>query len=150
MADQTKTTRLTEDEHRLRHLALHRALDELLADWLSNTESLPSVASVSDLMDWSHGQRIEPTGTSTGNFPIVRIKFPEQEERLYIGLRIANAPKPKEPEPPEYIHGLDLPPLTTTWAGTTRQMLTCGSVEKAEAILHRFCSARFGRQPPPA
>ena len=54
---------MTEAEHRARHEALHKALDELAADfiaqapagvWMSNT-------TIMKLMEWSHMQTIKPT-----------------------------------------------------------------------------------------
>lgn len=50
----------TPEQHRQRHVALHRALDELVADWITQTGNLPSETSVYDLMQWSHRQTINP------------------------------------------------------------------------------------------
>lgn len=47
-------------EHAARHLELHRCLDELVADWLTHTERLPSQATVMDLIRWSHKQCTHP------------------------------------------------------------------------------------------
>lgn len=47
--------------HRERHEVLHRALDELVADWVTHTEGLPSQNSVMELMSWSHQQTLNPT-----------------------------------------------------------------------------------------
>ena len=54
---------LTVEEYRLRHVALHKAFDELLADWIAH---LPLGAGVLDrsileLVTWSHEQTIAPT-----------------------------------------------------------------------------------------
>lgn len=46
--------------HKLRHIMLHRYLDELVADMIQNTENLPSQTSILDLMEWSHKQTIKP------------------------------------------------------------------------------------------
>ena len=51
---------MTEREHRKRHGELHRALDELVADWITNTKSLPSESAVMDLMSWSKRQSDKP------------------------------------------------------------------------------------------
>jgi hypothetical protein len=51
---------MTEDEHRERHKLLHRMLDELLADFLGQTDRLLSNTSLQELMVWSHQQTIEP------------------------------------------------------------------------------------------
>ena len=61
---------MTADEHRARHVALHQALDELLADWLEQT--LPRYGEglvrpfgtdrpIADLIAWSHAQTQHPT-----------------------------------------------------------------------------------------
>jgi hypothetical protein len=52
---------LSRDEHRLRHVELHKALDELLADWLFHVATArPSTSTVMELMQWSHKQTIDP------------------------------------------------------------------------------------------
>lgn len=50
------------ESHADRHKKLHRALDELAADMIEQTGSLPSRTSVLDLMKWSHQQTVLPTG----------------------------------------------------------------------------------------
>lgn len=52
-------------EHKARHKELHQALDELAADFITHNkgeEYLPSKVSVMRLMEWSHGQILNPTG----------------------------------------------------------------------------------------
>lgn len=51
----------TYEQHRYRHVELHRAFDELLADWICETESLPSKSTVMDLFNWSHEQTEHPS-----------------------------------------------------------------------------------------
>jgi len=51
---------MTPEEHRTRHAELHRALDELTADWIGSTGSLPSKSTVLDLIQWSHAQTLQP------------------------------------------------------------------------------------------
>lgn len=52
----------TQDKHRARHVVLHNALDELLADYLLHHRgSLPSKITLMQLLKWSHEQMIEPT-----------------------------------------------------------------------------------------
>ena len=51
------------EEHRIRHIKLHEALNELVADWIGHTTSMPSTGTVMDLMKWSHEQTINPTPT---------------------------------------------------------------------------------------
>jgi len=46
--------------HRKRHLELHRALDELLADFIGHTGQTPSGTTVMTFTRWSHLQTIEP------------------------------------------------------------------------------------------
>lgn len=45
--------------HRQRHIKLHSALDELVADWILQTNSFPSKNTVLDLIRWSHKQTEE-------------------------------------------------------------------------------------------
>ena len=47
---------MTAQEHREKHKELHKALDELAADYMSETEKLPSETTVMELMQWSHEQ----------------------------------------------------------------------------------------------
>lgn len=49
------------EEHRKRHVLLHRMLDELAADWIWEAEGMPSRATVAELMLWSHEQTINPS-----------------------------------------------------------------------------------------
>jgi hypothetical protein len=55
---------MTEDEHRAHHVRLHRALDELFADYVAHQ---PLSASqflgrpILALIEWSHQQTIQPT-----------------------------------------------------------------------------------------
>jgi len=49
------------EEHRKRHIELHKALDELVADWMRHTGFLPSKRQVTELMRWSYEQTINPT-----------------------------------------------------------------------------------------
>jgi hypothetical protein len=56
------TKQMTKEEHRQRHIELHRYLDELLADYLMhNSGSLPSTTTIMDLMRWSYLQTQDPT-----------------------------------------------------------------------------------------
>ena len=49
------------EEHWQRHKELHRALDELVADWIAHTNGLPSKASLLEFMMWSAEQMRCPT-----------------------------------------------------------------------------------------
>ena len=50
----------TYEQHRERHVQLHRELDELVADWIGETDSFPSGCTVMELMMWSHEQTVMP------------------------------------------------------------------------------------------
>ncbi len=54
------------EEHKARHQLLHRELDELLADFISHTKALPSKTTIMELVEWSHGQTINPTEDNGG------------------------------------------------------------------------------------
>jgi hypothetical protein len=47
---------LTEKEHQERHKFLHKCLDELVADYISNTLNSLTQSSIMDLMEWSARQ----------------------------------------------------------------------------------------------
>jgi len=47
---------MTTEEHKDRHILLHQHLDELVADWITETQGLPSKCSVLELMQWSRKQ----------------------------------------------------------------------------------------------
>lgn len=47
--------------HKSRHVELHAALDELVADFIRHTDRLPSKTPVIDLMVWAAEQAKEPT-----------------------------------------------------------------------------------------
>lgn len=48
------------EEHKERHRMLHGYLDELVADWIRHTNSLPSKNTVFELMEWSNTQIASP------------------------------------------------------------------------------------------
>jgi hypothetical protein len=52
---------LTPEQHKQRHIELHKALDELLADFIQITGKMPSQLSLKELMEWSHEQTLNPT-----------------------------------------------------------------------------------------
>lgn len=51
--------------HEERHKMLHRHLDELVADWITNTGALPSKCTVLDLMRWASSQADSPDHPDT-------------------------------------------------------------------------------------
>src|SRR5260221_9081641 len=46
---------LPEGDHQRRHVELHQAFDELLADWIAHSDGIPS-RTVFELMEWSYQQ----------------------------------------------------------------------------------------------
>ena len=48
-------------EHKKRHEKLHKALDELVADFICNVGKLPDKTFIIELMDWSFEQTQNPT-----------------------------------------------------------------------------------------
>lgn len=55
---------MTPDEHRFRHVELHAALDELVADFITHRNRMPSKSTILELMEWSHQQTRTPTEES--------------------------------------------------------------------------------------
>jgi hypothetical protein len=51
---------MTPEEHRQRHIELHRMFDELLADWLT-LERGSIYQPIVDVMQWSYQQTLRPT-----------------------------------------------------------------------------------------
>lgn len=49
---------MDEKEHKEKHKLLHKYLDELVADFVQNTNKIPSETSVMELMEWSHKQTL--------------------------------------------------------------------------------------------
>ena len=45
--------------HKQRHIELHKAVDELLADFITNANGRPSME-IFALLEWSHKQTQEP------------------------------------------------------------------------------------------
>ena len=46
--------------HIARHQELHRAFDELLADFITHTGKLPSNTTLMEFLTWSYQQTIDP------------------------------------------------------------------------------------------
>jgi hypothetical protein len=57
----------TTNEHKARHVELHKSLDELLADFIGHTGGLPSQTTVMELIEWSYQQTQNPTETENGS-----------------------------------------------------------------------------------
>jgi len=51
---------MTDREHHERHVQLHRALEELVTDYLLCTGGLPGETAVHDLLEWSRAQANGP------------------------------------------------------------------------------------------
>lgn len=69
---------MTPTEHKKRHQELHRALDELVADWILHTGRRPSACTVMDLMQWAFQQAEAPTEDP----PLVIPPWREKEAHL--------------------------------------------------------------------
>lgn len=52
---------MNKEEHKARHVELHKSFDELLADFIDHTGGLPSKTTLMEFMNWSHEQTLEPT-----------------------------------------------------------------------------------------
>ena len=53
--------KMTKEEHKQRHIELHRKLDELLADFLSHNKGKHlSNTNLMEFMEWSYKQTIDP------------------------------------------------------------------------------------------
>lgn len=52
---------MNKEEHKQRHKELHKYLDELIADFIGHTERLPSKIKLTELMEWSYKETINPT-----------------------------------------------------------------------------------------
>ena len=51
---------ISKEKHIEQHKELHRSFDELLADFITNTEKRPSNTTVLEFLQWSHSQTISP------------------------------------------------------------------------------------------
>ncbi len=54
-------TALSREEHIVRHVTLHRHLDELVADFIRHTNRRPSATTLMEFMEWSYQQTRDPT-----------------------------------------------------------------------------------------
>ena len=52
---------MTTNEHIKKHKELHRALDELIADYILTTKKGLQNTNLLQLIEWSHEQTIKPT-----------------------------------------------------------------------------------------
>ncbi len=48
--------------HQEIHVALHKSLDELAADFISHTKKLPRKTTMMEFMNWAYQQTLEPSG----------------------------------------------------------------------------------------
>jgi hypothetical protein len=53
--------KMDKEKHRKRHCELHESLDELLADFITHTNGLPSRTPIMNLLIWSKEQTEGPT-----------------------------------------------------------------------------------------
>ena len=57
-----KALTMTPDtEHQKKHKRLYVAVDELLTDFVSHTETLPSKTTLIEFIEWSYKQTLDPT-----------------------------------------------------------------------------------------
>ena len=52
---------MTKKEHIKKHKELHKALDELMADFITHTDGMPSSCSIMELAQWAYQQTEDPT-----------------------------------------------------------------------------------------
>jgi len=52
---------MEKQEHIEHHKRLHKCLDELIGDFITQTGKTPSESSITELMTWSSGQIDNPT-----------------------------------------------------------------------------------------
>ena len=71
---------MTPEKHKERHAELHKALDELVADFIGHTGRLPSKTTVMEFMEWAYQQSVSPT----------EVGHPEKVARPAEVARIAN------------------------------------------------------------
>lgn len=84
-------TKLTAKEHRDRHIELHKALDELITDFIMHTGNLPSKTGLMLLMEWSAEQAQEPTESDEGHEPEEKeakavMKFEMERKPVWVYL----------------------------------------------------------------
>jgi hypothetical protein len=61
MSQDREALRVITEKHRRRHVELHRALDELVADWvLHQPRGKLCNSTIMELIEWSHRQTIKP------------------------------------------------------------------------------------------
>lgn len=53
--------RMENEEHKNRHILLHKMFDELAADFIVQTGKRLSNSTCMELLEWSHAQTIKPT-----------------------------------------------------------------------------------------
>jgi hypothetical protein len=61
MEDAMKNPKVAEENHKERHVFLHKNLDELVADFFYHTQTLPTKATIMELIEWSHKQTTNPS-----------------------------------------------------------------------------------------
>src|SRR5882672_4329922 len=65
---------MTPEEHKIAHVALHKALDLLVADCISNVDGFrPSSSTVLELMRWSYSQTRKPSTPGDPPTPLAKI-----------------------------------------------------------------------------
>jgi hypothetical protein len=135
---------MTTDEHRARHACLHRALDELLADWLDQTlprygeprvQPFGTERPIADLMAWSYAQTQHPTlprgemheETAEGDAP------PRPGPAPRLAIRI---------QPTDQLTGIE-GVLCRVWQGMTDEGVPCVVFVRRVAVAEGEDSAAF-------
>jgi hypothetical protein len=89
---------MTTEEHKKRHMELHKAFDELLADWINTTNGLPSKASIMDLLKWSHTQINSPVLVQVGQERPIIQQGPQDAHCSVISIVFRGSLGPEFPE----------------------------------------------------
>lgn len=73
---------MTPDEHKQRHIELHRSLDELFADYMRHHKDQTEFLQMPliELINWSYSQTIEPVGYYERNDAGHAVKSMEDRE----------------------------------------------------------------------
>ncbi len=59
--EQPMIEKISEQDHKVRHIQLHKMLDELLADFIEQTGETPSHTTLMEFLKWSYEQTQSPT-----------------------------------------------------------------------------------------
>lgn len=140
------------EQHRQRHLELHKALDELLADYLNHGGLVPSQATVLELLDWSAEQTRKPTPTADTSPPVIlavaqqarRGDLVERLQRRHVSLaRLFQGARESERQAWRCFEKLEaqLDRLRACVRGLEEvKHRTCSCPERVTAVLAEYCT----------